>query len=180
MAKISINLLPPEIIAKGVKQASFYKIQIAGVAVILAMVFLASLTVALRILQSRNIAVIQKKITQSEERITALKGTQAALLLLKNRLEIVSKYLGVPSEQASMYKLINEIVPQTVAISSMAVTKTGEVSLLAVVPDNVVLDDLVHKLTLKENNEGKISQVGIESLNRGRDGLYRISLKIKR
>lgn len=177
--KISINLLPPEIITKELKKANFYKIQFAGIVVILTMVFLASLTVALRILQSRNITVVQANLTQTQQRVSDLKDTQAALFLLKNRLTVIDQYLGVSSKQSSMYKLINKLVPSSVTINAMTIDKAGDVLLLALVPDPVSLDDLINELTAKENNEEKINQVGVESLNRGRDGYYRMSLKIK-
>lgn len=179
MARISINLLPPEIITRELKKANFYKIQFAGIVVILTMVFLASLTVALRILQSRNITVVQANLTQTQQRVSDLKDTQAALFLLKNRLTVIDQYLGVSSKQSSMYKLINKLVPSSVTINAMTIDKTGDVLLLALVPDPVSLDDLINELTAKENNEEKINQVGVESLNRGRDGYYRMSLKIK-
>lgn len=179
MAKISINLLPPEIITKELKKANFYKIQFAGIMVILTMVFLSSLTVALRILQSRTITEVQAKISQTQQRVSDLKDTQAVLFLLKNRLTIIDKYLGVPSNQAMMYQLVDKLIPAGVTINTVNVTERSEVSILALVTDSSSLDNLINKLTTEEDNEGKIRQVGVESLNRGRDGIYRISLTIK-
>lgn len=179
MAKISINLLPPEIITKELKKANFYKIQLAGVVVILTMVFLSSLIVALRILQSRNITEAQAKLNQTQQTISGLKDTQAALFLLKDRLAVIYKYLGVSSDQSTMYKLINELIPANIVINAITVDRRGEVVLQTVVPDSASLDNLMNQLTINENNTGKISQVGLESLSRGRDGFYRVSLKIK-
>lgn len=177
--KISINLLPPETVAQEQKKAKFYKIEFVGIVIVLTMVFLASLTLALRILQSRNITEVQAKLSQEEERISNLKNTQASLLLLKDRLTVISEYLGVPSKQSLMYRLIDKIVPPAVAINAITLDRSGEITLLAMVPDPVNLDNLVDSLVSKEKNEDKIGQLSIESLNRGRDGLYRISLKIK-
>lgn len=179
MAKISINLLPPEIITKELKRASFYKIQVAGIIIILVSIFSASMTLALRILQSHNATVVQAKLTQTQQRISDLKDTQAALLLLKNRLTVIDKYLGSSSNQLSMYRLIDKLIPASITINEVTVDKEGKVVLLAFVPTSASLDSLMDQLTLKENNEGKISQVSVESLNRGKDGFYRISLKIK-
>jgi len=179
MAKISINLLPPEIVARELKKANFYKIQFVGITVILTMIFLASLTVALRILQSQNITEVQAKLTQTQQQVVDLKSTQASLFLLKNRLAVIDQYLGVSSKQSSIYKLIDQLIPPSVAINAITINKAGEAVLMASVPDASSLDRLMDNLTVKENNEGKISQVSIESLNRGRDGFYRISFKIK-
>lgn len=177
--QISINLLPPEITTQQLKRAKFYKIQAAGVAVILVLTFLTSLTLALRILQNRSIELSKAKLAQAEQRVSDLKEIQVSLLLLKNRLSVIDQYLGVLSKQNSMYQLIEELVPPSVAINAITVDATGGVLLTVLAPDAVSLDKLVNNLSVKENNEGKVSQVAIDSLNRGKDSFYRVSFKIK-
>lgn len=179
MAKISINLLPPEIKADERKKAKFYKVQFSGVVIILVMVFLASLTVALRILQSRRITEVQAKLSQSERRVSDLKATQGTLFILKDRLTTINQYLGVSSKQTSSYRLIEALLPSSVIINSVSIDKTGEVTLLAILPDSTTLDNMINNLITKETNEGKIGQVSVDSLNRGRDGLFRTSLKMR-
>ncbi len=179
MAKISINLLPPEIITREIKKTKFYKVQAIGVAIILVMVFLASLTMALRILQSQNITEVQAKLGQAEQRVSNLKSTQVSLAVLKNRLTVINQYLGVPSKQASLYKIIDKLIPDNVVMSAINISKTNEITLLALAPDPVSLDTFVSNLSEKEMNEGSFSNVSVESLNRGKDGFYRISLKIE-
>ncbi|MBI2330341.1 hypothetical protein HYU94_03045 [Candidatus Daviesbacteria bacterium] len=158
--KISINLLPP-------------------VTVILLLVFLTSLTLALRILQSNNIVLSQVKLTKAEEKVSGLKNTQASLFLLKNRLTTIKEYFGVPSKQSSIYQLIEKLIPESVITNAITVDKSGEVVFSALIPDSVSLDLLINSLTGKESNEGKIEEISIESLNRGRDGAYRVGFKIK-
>ncbi len=179
MTKIAINLLPLEFREQDLKNAKFYKIQAVGVAFILLMIFFASLTVALRILQSQNISLIQNKLTKSEQKISDLKNTQASLYILKNRLTTISQYLGTPSSQTQIYKIIANLLPSSVSLNSLSVDKSSEVLIVATTPDGNSIDELITRLTSKENNEGKISQVSIENVNRGKDGIYRLSLKIK-
>lgn len=177
--KISINLLPSEDIAKEVKRIKFYKIQFIGIIIILLMVFLTSLTVTLRILQNRYITRYQVKVTAAEKQVSDLKKTQVSLLLLKDRLKVIDEYLGVSSKQSSMYQLMDKLIPQSVAISAISVDQAGKVVLVALVQDSISLDALISNLTNQETNENKISQVSVESLNRGRDGFYRISFTVK-
>lgn len=176
---ISINLLPPESISEELKKAKFYKIQAIGITVMLLLTFLTSVTAALRILQSRNIAQAKEQVSESQQRVTNLKSTQVSLFVLQNRLTAIEQYFGIPSKQAAMYKLINKLLPASVMINAITVDKTGEVVFQAVVPNAVTLDQLVSNLVDKESNEGSINQVSIESLNRGRDGVYRVGFKIK-
>ena len=179
MAKIAINLLPLEFRAQELKAAKFYKIQTIGIATILLMIFLASLTVVLRILQSQNISQIQNQLTLSEDRISGFKNTQGSLFLLKNRLTTINQYLGTPSNQSQMYTIVTSLMPPAVSINTISVDKSGEVLLLASASDGSSVDDLIANLSFKENNEGKISQIFLETVSRGRDGIYRLSLKIK-
>ncbi len=179
MPKIAIDLLPIEFRAQDLKNAKFYKIQTLGVATVLLMTFLASLTVALGILQSQNISQIKNSLTESQQKISGFKNTESSLFLLKNRLATINQYLGTPSLQSEMYKLITKLAPAPVSISSLSVGKSGEVLVLAIAPDGNSLDNLITNLTSPESNENKISQVSLENINRGKDGIYRLSLKVK-
>lgn len=179
MAKISINLLPPEFTQQELQRSKFYKVQAIGVATVLVMTFLTSLTLALRILQSANIKQVQTKLNQAEQRVLGLKSTQGSLLLLKNRLTTISQYLGTPSKQTSLYKLIDKLMPSSVSVNALSIDKTGAVVMTILAPDSLSLDNLMTNLTSAEENGDKIKEVSIESLNRGRDGIYRISLKVK-
>lgn len=179
MTRISINLLPTEIIAEESRNTNFYKIQFFGVAIILVLIFLTSLTLALQILQNRNLVTAQAKLLESEQKVAGLKKTQVSLFILKNRLTVISQYLGVASKQSSIYRLINKLIPPSAVISAISVDKGGTVVLLALMPDRDSLDQTLNNLTDKERNENQFDQVSVDSLNRGKDGVYRISLKIK-
>lgn len=165
--------------AAEIKRAKFYKIQAIGVAVIMGMVFLSSLTVALRILQSQSIQQVKVKLGQSEQKVLNLKDRQVSLILLKNRLTVINQYLGTSSKQTAIYRLLDKLLPQSLVINSLTVDKTGDIILTGATIDSSSIDTLVESLLDKETNEDKVSQVAVESINRGRDGLYRISLKIK-
>lgn len=179
MEKISINLLPLEYAAEEIKKAKFYKVQLLGVAAILLVVFFASLTVALRILQSQNLRQVQAALSQEEEKVSQLKDRQAALLVIKNRLSTINQYLGVTSKQVSTYNLLNQLLPSQLGISSLSVNRSGDAFVVALAPDSFTLDKLVSNLISKEDSAQKILQVSIDTLTRGKDGIYRISFKIK-
>lgn len=179
MAKVSINLLPYEFRAEEIKRARFYRIQAIGLAIIILMVFLSASVVALRFFQSQYLVRIQSQLEASQERVEALKDIQGSLLLLKNRLTTVSKYLEAPSEKVSMYKLIHRLLPASASINSVSIDKGGGVFVIAAVPDGLTLDQIISNLTSKQTNEDKIKEVSLENLSRGKDGLYRINFKVK-
>lgn len=176
---ILINLLPAEFREQELKRTKFYRIQTFGVIVILIIIFLASLTIALRILQSQNIKAVRANYAQAEEKVSGLKNRQASLLLLKNRLAAINQYLDAPSKQNTIFKLIDQILPPQIITTSLNVEKSGDVSIVAVTPDILTVDKVIESLLDKQQNQDKISQISIENLNRSRDGLFRISFKIK-
>lgn len=178
MTKISINLLPQEFTQAEVEKAKFYKIQAIGVGITLVMIFLASSTVALRILQSNYISQVQSKLSETEGKVVALKDRQASLVLLKNRLSTIGQNLEERSKQNNMYNLLDKLIPQSISITSLSVDKVGNAVILALVPDSNTLDSLIKGLTTRESNKDKIKGVLLENINRGRDGIFRISLKI--
>lgn len=179
MAKISINLLPPEITELEVKRTRFYKVQFIGIVIILTMVFLSSLVFALRILQSHNISAIQVKVAAAEQQVSDLRGTETSLVLLKNRLSTIDKFLGVSSKQSLMFGLLDKLMPAGVVVNSVVVDRSGGATLLVLAPDTASLDTLLNNLTSKETNEGSISEISVETINRGRDNYYRVSFKVK-
>lgn len=179
MERLSIDLLPLEFKTEEAKRAKFYKIQTIGVITILIMVFFSSLTIALRVLQSQEISKVKNDLSQNEQKVTDLKTSQAQLVLLKNRLTAINQYFGVPSKQVEMYNLIEKLLPFEVSISSIAVDKSGDVLLLALSSSSDSIDQFISNLISPDKNEDKISEVSVESLSRGRDGVYRLSFKVK-
>src|SRR3989344_749919 len=151
MEKISINLLPLEYAAEEIKRAKFYKVQLLGIVAILLVVFFSSLTVSLRILQSQNLRKVQATLSQEEEKVLQLKSKQAALFVIKNRLSTINQYLGVTSKQVSTFNLLNQLLPPQVAISSLSVNRSGDAFVVAMVPDHLILDNLVSSLVSKDD-----------------------------
>ncbi|MBI2600130.1 hypothetical protein HYW43_04415 [Candidatus Daviesbacteria bacterium] len=179
MAKFSIDLLPIEFKEEEIKRTKFYRIQVIGVFTILVIAFLSSLTIALRILQSQSLSQVQSRLTQTEQRISGLKDTQASLLLLKDRLATIDQYLGSSSTQIQMYSLVNQFLPEDITINGFSVDQSGNVLIGAVTQNSSTLDKLINDLLSQGNNQDKISQVSIETFNRGKDGVYRLSLKVQ-
>lgn len=181
MAKITINLLPAEFLIERLKDAKFAKIQAVGVGMILLVVFLSSMTVALRVLQSQRIKQAEDKLNTAKQDVVSLQDRQVSLVALKDRLSGIQKHLGALSPQAELFIFMNDIIPGSVSISGFNIDQSGNVSFSAVFPDISMLEQVIADLTNKDKNKNKnrIKEVSIENLNRGRDGLFRASFKIK-
>lgn len=176
MANISINLLPIEFRQEELKRGKFYKIQFIGISIILVTVFLSSITVALRILQSKNIASAQSEVTSKQQEVEGFKNVQASLFLIQNRVKTLNEFTGVPSRQNLTYQNLNKALNPAVNISSLSVDRDGNAIIVAAVSDILTLDSFLSSLINKEDSN--FSEVSVDSLSRARDGAYRISLKL--
>lgn len=179
MAKISINLLPAEFSAAELKRAKFVKIQAIGISIVLLMIFLSSLTFSLRILQNQSIKTVSGRVLATEEKITDLKGTQASLIFLKNRLDILQKYLGTQSKVISLYQFFTNQLPPSASADSISIDKENNLVVLILFQDIGEFDSLLVNLLDPQKNEGRVKEVSLDSFSRGRDGLFRVSLKLE-
>lgn len=179
MALISINLLPEEFIVEQVKKLKFAKIQSISIAILLCTFFLASLTVALRILQSQRIKGVESKLTEVEGKLSGYRNVEDNVILLKNRVVSINSYLGVSSKDALIYEFIEENIPASTSINSLSIDKMGDAFLTLVLADTVSLDSIINGLLESKSEKVKIKEIGIEGLSRGKDGIYKLSLKLK-
>lgn len=177
--KITINLLPVEFIAEEIKKNKFVKIQKIGIGIVLLMIFLSFLTLSLRIFQSNNTKSAQITVANAESKVTAFSSKQAQLLLLKDRLVAINQYLGISSKQVDLYNLSASLIPPDVIVNTASVGSEGSVVISAVTTDPISIDRMISDFLNKEKNEGKINQVSLENISRGRDGTYRVSFTVQ-
>lgn len=171
MEKISINLLPQEFISEQIKKGKFYKIQAIGVTIVLLMIFLSILTVSLRVLQSGRLNAAKARADEVEKKVSTLAPKQAQLVLLKNRLQAIEGQIGISSKQAEMYNLIRNLLPANLLVNQISVGEGGAVLISALTTNAQDIDRLVEDLS--------DFNVVIDSFNRGRDGIFRVSFKVE-
>lgn len=176
--KVSINLLPSEFTTGQLKKQKFYKVQAIGIGIILFMIFLSSLTFALQVLQNQKLSGLQNQLVSAEGKVSQFQETEASLVILKNRLGGISKYVGVSSKQTELFKLINNLLPQSLIVSQLSVDKSGNILITAVTTDSFAVDQFIDSLTSQETNEGKINTVVLDNFVRGGDGIFRLGFRI--
>ena len=135
MEKITINLLPREVKEAQRVQSKFYKVQEISIIVILTMIFLASVTFALGVLQSESIRDANFNLSASENKLSEFKSKEGALLILKNRASFVSQLTTAPSKQRTAYSLVSNLLPESVLVGSLEADRTGNLN-LALVAEN--------------------------------------------
>ncbi len=177
MGKITINLLPIEFRSEELKKIKFYKIQFIGIGIVLLTIFLASLTVALRVLQSQNIARASSEVEKSQTNVESYKESQAALLFIKNRLTTLNQVEKDGAKQYVIYQKLNELLPSTLLVSSLSIDKSNNVSVIASVADAETLENTIDNLIFQDDSF--FQEMSVDSLGKSREGDYRVSFKLK-
>lgn len=176
--KITINLIPQELRVAQKKEDGLKKLQLFGTMFILLLIFLSSLSYALRILQSQSIDKAQRSVEGVESQISKLQIREQSVLTLKDRVVNISRISALPSKQRIVYNLVKSLTPAGVTISTIAVERDGTAAISIAASDNGLIDNFTNSLLSPEKNGGKISRVEIDNLSRGSDKFYRASMKV--
>ena len=177
MEKVAINLLPQEFSQKQSELKKLRSIQAASALIILLMIFLASVTLALRIIQLREFQRVEVKAKEAESEVSELKDTEASLTILKNRVDIIRQIKNFPSKTATLFDEALKLIPAEILVSSSSVDRNGIILLSTISPSSGSLGKLLGNILGTEKSE-LFKKVEIESLSSGRDGVYRANFKI--
>lgn len=177
MSSVSINLLPKEFRIDKKAQKKFQVVQRISIVILLILIFLATTSSALRILQSQGISKLTEEAMQKEDKVSSLKENEVTLVVLKNRLSSINKVLTTSTNKALVYKQILNSFPANVTISSVSVDQSGNVNMSIIAPDVESFENVFIALTSREFFEN-ISRIEFESLSRTREGIFRSNLKI--
>lgn len=173
MERININLLPIEDALRQKKEGKFRLMQTVSIFLLLSLFFLATVGFFLRFLQSKDIGNVESAASEVESEVASFKDKEAALFVLKNRLTAISQIVKVPGKQAEIYELAVLGLPSSVGLASIGFDKNGNITESLVVQSGAALDNVLD-IYMK-----KASKIEMESLSRGRDGVYRVNLKIQ-
>ncbi|QQG43271.1 MAG: hypothetical protein HYW45_03650 [Candidatus Daviesbacteria bacterium] len=179
MAKnLSINLLPVEYAQVYAADERFRKIQRIGISILVLLIFLSSTTFALSLLQNSNILQAQAKLQVEESAINKFKPQEESVILLKDRLNSLQKLSTAPSQSSAMYSLVDALMSASISPTLIVTDTSGNLSLSLATTNSSEIDNFIASLTNPQKNQNLVSKVDVESLSRGKDGLYRVNLKI--
>lgn len=177
MDKISINLLPLEILAKERQSAKVILINRISFGLLLLLIFLTSAMIALRILQGKGLKILNDDLALIESSVQQLKDKEIYALALKYRLGSIEK-LSFDPKKVSIFNLVISLSPQDVTISQVNVDKTSIVNLTLSSFSLKSIDELIQNLARKDMTSDLIARLDLESFARGQDGLFRLSIKV--
>lgn len=174
----TINLLPPEILAQRKQSFKISLLNKLSILALLALIFFTAITLALRVMQSFTLKSSEEGLVKAEEKVTALQGKEGQILILKQRLNVISNLMGADNKRKAIFNLIVFLTPAQMQITEGSVDKSGNMSLSLISPSLSILESFLADLASPQKNLNMISKVDMEGLSLGKDSNYRFSLKI--
>lgn len=176
MAKISINLLPPELTSTRQEKTKRDLSVKASIAFVIVMVVFTGSVLALRL--SQNLSLKQKESTLegNRKRVATLEKEEGLVVVVKKRLSAISVVRNAESDQAQSFILLNALTPQTVQLFTFNANKSDQVTLSGETASTQALQTFFNNLTDPAINEGKITGVNVDNLNKGQTGRIHFDL----
>lgn len=178
MEKISINLLPIELRAeskKNTKQSLAIRVSVG----ILVLVIICSLGVLIWTFYLKSsLQESSDRLAKVTQVIQDQKDKEGLAVILKSRLDIITKLTQKESSQTESFNLITSLLPSDIKMLTFTVDKAGVIRLTAFTTSLPSMQTFFNNLTDPKKNEGKIISTRVESLNKNLDGNYNFELSI--
>lgn len=178
MINISINLLPKEILLQRQQNTKLRFLTVLSMGLLILLIFLSSATLAMRIAQNLEFRKASDNVVYAQEREASLKSKEAQLVFLKERLSLIDSFSQKDKKIKEMFNLVLNLIPLDIQISELSVDKTGNMVILLSTNNLFSLEKMTEDLGNKEKNSNLIKKISMEGLTRGKDGIFRFSLKI--
>lgn len=179
MAKLSINLLPVEVIASTKTQAKFAYINQLCIFLIIALILLTAGLLSIRLIQGRKLSQTKNDFTQIAQQVESLSSQESLLSTVKNRLQAITTLMNQESKQIKMFNLILGLKPSNVNLTYLSFDKSGNTLFSGESSTSAQLDQLFNNLMSPDTNQNSIKSVTAESVSRGITEQYKFDLTIQ-
>ncbi len=179
MNTFTINLLPPEFAREEKLKQKFRRVQLISIAVVLFLIFISTATAGLRFLQIQEVRSVEARVKDSEGKVLSLKDKEIGLAVLKNKLSSIKEISKDSSEQARLFEQLNSVLPKDIRITSFTISDKQAISISGVSPSAAILEDFFSSaLASSDGGKDGFNKITLETLSRGREGVYRFSLQL--
>lgn len=167
MDRISINLLPLNL--KENKHLLYKKklVSAASIGFLGLLVVFSIVLIALSVIQNRQLESETASLAKAQLTLSSFKEKEAAVIILKKRLDSISQIMKQKYPQTDSFLLIDSLLPPETTIQSFRVDQTNIVNLQGSSETASSLQQFFDNLTDPKINEGKVIKTVISNLNRG-------------
>lgn len=177
MNKISINLLPQEIVLTEKDQIRQRKFTAFSILALIIMVVIIAAIFSIRLVQKAQLSSAAQKLNDSRQKVLSYQDTEGLVNFLKQRLSVIGGLVTQESKQATSYNLVTALTPPGINLLALSVNKDGKIIVSAQSSDIGTLDLFFSNLTDPSKNQSKVKKINIDSLTKGVDS-YRVDLTI--
>lgn len=178
MDKLRINLIPPEIKERAKRDLKRAMISRISVGLLGILILLTSVILAIVIFQGARLSALNSEIQQHKSKIESLKDKEAVMHLLKNRIDTINQFTQNKYKQGEVFDLMTSLFPSGINLSSMRIDKGSKVTVTGDTVSTASLQNLFDNFTDPKINEGKVTGVTVESLNKNPKGDIRFDLGV--
>lgn len=178
MDKIKINLIPEEIKAKAKKEAKQALVNKISIALLGLLIITTSGILATVIFQGTTLNSLNERIEKEKFEVQRYKDVEAVVNLLKNRIDTINQFSNKRYKQRDVFDLLTSLFPKGVSLQSLQIDKTTKVVVSGQTDETSSLKNLFDNLVDPKINEGKISSVTVNSLNRSQQGRINFEFNI--
>jgi hypothetical protein len=172
-----INLLPIEVIQQQKQKSKQNLANRFSVGMLVFLVFMTGIVFALRLMQDSSAQNVEDNIAHAQNEIGSLQEREGMLVSLKTKLGSIQGLVNGDSKSVMFSSVLNQS-PQDLKLAVLSVEKSG---ILMISLSSLSVSSIETFLThLQDPNmvAFKISKIDVDSFSKGKDGVYRVTLKI--
>jgi hypothetical protein len=173
---ISINLLPPELVASKQAQQRKKLVNQISAAVIGVVILLTILGIGYGRYQINNLAKANNALTTSRAQLDAYKDRESLLFVVKTLVDGVNYTAQKDYNQVTAYGLISSFLPADARLLNFSIDKTSLVNLSVEASSSASLQSLFDQLANPSSNQGNITKINIDSLSQSSNNNLRFDM----
>lgn len=178
MDRISINLLPLDL--KENKQLLHKKklVNTISIGFLSLLIALSTALIVISVIQKKQLDSESDSLNKVEATLNSFKEKEAAVIILKKRLAVVSEIINQKYPQTDSFLLINSLLPPETNMQTFSIKQENIVNLQGISDNASSLQQFFDNLTDPKINEGKVTKTVISNLNRGSNPKLGFDLEI--
>lgn len=176
--KLSINLLPSDVILLEKNQARQTTLNQLSIAVIACIVFFTGIIFILKLSQQQQLSGANQELTSAQDQATSLKNEAGIIQTLKKRLETIASFDGLESKGLTWIAIVNGIKPVTIKTNHLAINREGKLAYSGESTGSADLKVFFDNLTDPKLTEDRVNSINIETLSRSSNDQYKFDLNM--
>ncbi len=178
MTKLSINLLPKEVLAQEHSKNRISLINQISFGFLIILVSVTTTVLMLRLLQNRALYQDKVDLENTVKDVESLKKQEGLLTNLKKRIDSINTWSKQESKQLSSFTLMLSLKPANIKTNFLGLDKSGNISYSGESSSAADLKTLFDNVVDPKLTEGRIAKVKVENLNRSITDKYRFDLTL--